>query len=249
MSMEFLILQGNTQSINTINYKIALTTMERRSIQDDITSATEMMQQYEDDVDTLIGRRKDDAKVQYDISLANLETETNEIKAEQTKASNILGKAKSSVVACQSEVKKAEVMWERVKNNPNDPQYQQAKDIYEKAQEKLKLAEETRDSAQAAYDNAVELYSTASTDNATAQKKAYTDYQALLTSIESEKKSLLNPAKSAQKANLERLKKEDSRLELSLNELNDMKEMLKAEKDSAKEATEQKAQDLAPKYG
>lgn len=253
MSMEFLILQGNTQSVNTINYKIACTTMERRAIQEEITSVTEMMQAYEDDVDNLITRDKGNAKNKYDMSISQFQTETDEAKATQDAASTSLSTAKSTVSKCQKTFDDLEKQYNGAKAAKEKGvavgDFDRIEREYNEAKEKLEQAKEAQQSAQDNYDNAVSIYSTISGKNSTAQKKAYTDYQVEIERIEENKKNLKSQATQAQKANLAQLNKEDSRLELSLNELNDMKEMLKAEKDSAKEATQQKAKDLAPQYG
>ncbi|MBQ9688388.1 hypothetical protein IJV79_01985, partial [bacterium] len=54
---------------------------------------------------------------------------------------------------------------------------------------------------------------------------------------------------AAKKANLEELNKLDTKLELRYNELDTLSKSLSAEKESAKELTESKAEELAPKYG
>ena len=75
MNMEFLILQGNTQSINGIDYKLACYQRERREVQADITSVTEQMQDFEDAADYVVTSNKENAKNEYDLAIKNFQND------------------------------------------------------------------------------------------------------------------------------------------------------------------------------
>lgn len=260
MCMEFLILQGNTQSINTINYKIACTTMERRSVQDEITQVTELMQDYEDNVDYAVQEDKKAAKANLDFNLASLKEALTPYKEARDTAKKTFTTATTTLSAKQASFDSAKLAFERLdkiyKDNGNEfsiqcseNAYNKAKLAYEIAEKELNEAQQAKDAAATAYNNTVNIYNTESEDYSNQTKILNQNYTLELDEIEANKKSLKEQATKAQKENLANLNKRDARLELTLNELNDMKEMLKSEKDAAKQSAEQKAQDLAPKYG
>ncbi|MBR1754504.1 hypothetical protein IJ732_06670 [bacterium] len=239
MSMEFLILQGNTQSISTINYKIAATQMERREVQDQITQVTEMMQEYEDSADYIITGQKTEAKNEYDLSIKNYQNDTSTALKTQNDAKAALDEATSTVNTLEQQV--ADIESGKIQA-PADKSLDQLK-------KDLQRAKEIERQAKTVYTNASNTYSAKVEENRQNQQIAYSNYQSKLESIEAMKKSMKDVYNTAKKSQLNELNKQDQRLELSLNDLNQMKEMLKSEKDSAKESAEQKAQDLAPKYG
>lgn len=236
MNMEFMILQGNTQSINSIDYKLACYQRERREVQADITTVTEQMQEFEDQTDYIISSYKTDAQQQFDLSIQNLQTNTNEAYQLQNDFKTVY-----DTCAKNTAEKKANMDKLKVEKGDTDPLY---KDAYDQWLEAYRLEQK----AEEEYKNASKNYQTKSAENLEEQKTLNTRYQNQVNQIEEMKKAMKKEYETDMKANLKQLNNRDAKLELSINELNTMKEMYKSEKENAQQAVEQEAQDLAPKY-
>lgn len=236
MNMEFMILQGNTQSINSIDYKLACYQRERREVQADITTVTEQMQEFEDQTDYIISSYKTDAQNQFDLSIKNLQSNTNEAYQLQNDY-----KATYDGLAATTATLKENMEQLKVEKGETDPLYKEAFDKWKTAYEAEKKAKEN-------YDLASKNYQTKSAENLEEQKTLNTRYQNQVNQIEEMKKTMKKEYEKDMKDNLKSLNNRDAKLELSINELNTMKEMYKSEKENAQQAVEQQAQDLAPKY-
>lgn len=257
MSMEFLILQGNTQSLSKINYEKAITAIERREVQSQITDVTEMFQDFEDSVEEKYATKSSNAKSFYDLSIQQFQIPVTNAKEIQAETKTVWDEATTNLTTAQANVTSLEgqlASMEAGKNSSSDQIIDQ--DTYDKLKQQLAEAKDKLSQAQTAEAKAKQLYDNATTNvqsemsqNELNQKNALMNYQEQVKNIEAEKKSELSEMNRMKKSNLNALNQRDARLELTLNDLNTMAEMLKAEKDSAKESVEQKAQDLAPKYG
>lgn len=231
MNMEFLILQGNSMSLNAINYKEACMQRERREVQEDITSVTEQMQAYEDQCDYVISAMQTDENNKFQLSMSSLQSETNEYYTAQANAQSLVNSYATSLADAKQKLDKA-----KGTNQETEMQqeYERVKSLKEQADKALEVA--TSD------------YQVKSRQNTSKEQALNTSYQNRLKQIEQQKKQMKAVYEADMKANLKQLNKRDAQLELSINELNTMKEMYKSEKESAQQAVEQQAQDLAPKY-
>ena len=232
MNMEFLILQGNTQSINGIDYKLACYQRERREVQADITTVTEQMQDFEDAADYVVTSNKENAKNEYDLAIKNFQTEATAAYNDQTKAKSLWTTASADATKLKNELDSLP------KDSP----------LREKAQERYDKAKKIADEAELKYKEASDIYSDKVKESQTNQQNAYTTYQTNLQNIDGMRKLMKSQYEADMKANLKSLNNRDSRLELSINELNTMKEMYKSEKENAQSAIEEEADKLAPKY-
>ena len=85
---------------------------------------------------------------------AALDQTRSNASAAKTKAELALKQAASELVLVQAEYAKAAQNWERVKDHPNDPQWEYFQDQYLKAEAALHNAEAAMDQAQVEYDTA-----------------------------------------------------------------------------------------------
>ena len=219
----FLVMQGNTQKVNDINLEKAQVQLQRNSNQEDITQVTAEIAEQEDMIELVAADQKSFAASAYKDAL---------------NASNTLvEEAKTNLSDAKSAFSDSEKAWNAAQNDStlSEAQKKEIKAAYERA-------ERVRDAAQEAYDNAVE-------EKDSAQKLAYAEYTEDLEAISTMQTTTGNVFLAAKKANLEELNKLDTKLELRYNELDTLSKSLSAEKESAKELTESKAEELAPKYG
>ncbi|MBR1754505.1 hypothetical protein IJ732_06675 [bacterium] len=81
-----------------------------------------------------------------------------------------------------------------------------------------------------------------------AQQQAYTEYQRQNAVVASLMQTYKNVQAAEEKAQLKALNKEEDRIEIRLNEINTEMAMIDKELESASQASQQRAQELAPKY-
>ena len=268
MNMEFLILQGNTQKINQIDYQRACYQRERVSVQEDITRVSELMQNYEDGYSSIINNEKANAKNEYDMSISQFQTETSNASKAQNAAKATLDSATAEYSTANTQLQNAnkgvtdaEARLKQLKDDQAsgkeilataiadaEKAVEDAKAKQREAEQNFNTAESLKNQAQQDYTNKANLYSATQEVSTQNQKIAYQNYQDKLNEIEAMNKTFKSTAEATQKANLAALNKRDTQLELSINELDSLKTMLKEEKSSAKEAVESEAKELAPKY-
>ena len=115
--------------------------------------------------------------------------------------------------------------------------------------------------AQTAYDNAKkqkldasqlkvfeDKLNEAKTESQNAQKVAYQQYQSQMSTISALTQTYKNVKAAEEKARLKALNAEEDKIEVRLNEINTEMTMIDKELESATQATQQRAQQLVPKY-
>ena len=93
-----------------------------------------------------------------------------------------------------------------------------------------------------------EQLSQAKDESKTAQQQAYAEYQRQNNVVASLTQAFKNVQAAEQKAQEKELNKEEARIELRLNEIKTQMTMIDQELQNASQASEQRAQQLAPKY-
>ena len=115
--------------------------------------------------------------------------------------------------------------------------------------------------AQAEYNNAVsnnlptdviEVFKNklaqAKEDSKTAQQQAYQEYQTQMTTVQALTQSFKKMQEAEEKAQTKELNKKEDRIELRLNQIKTELSMIDTELESATQASNDRAQKLAPKY-